>query len=107
MLFVLALTNIEKININMKIEPFRIRVTPEQSKIIQETLFENGYSWRGSPAQIKHLDKDRLIFDSSRGLRHSWGDKCLYAPLITFKQFLSMYKKKDFNKIEYYKDLPI
>ena len=31
----------------MKIESFKITVTPEESIIVQETLFKNGYKWNG------------------------------------------------------------
>ena len=40
----------------MKIKKFKINVDPEQSKIVQEILFSNGYTWQSGDVTIKLLD---------------------------------------------------
>lgn len=43
----------------------KIRVTPEQSKLVQELAFENGWAWAGIlvESKIKHLNESDLYFD--------------------------------------------
>lgn len=45
----------------MKIDPFIIHVTPEQSKTIQNIMFKNGYRWAGGE------NKDPLYLDNKTG----------------------------------------
>ena len=45
----------------MKIDPFIIHVTPEQSKTIQNIIFKNGYRWAGGE------NKDPLYLDNQTG----------------------------------------
>ena len=53
----------------MKIEPFKMKVTPEQSKRVQEILFKNGYSWFMSGAtNVKNLYSPYLYFTKSIAL---------------------------------------
>jgi len=47
----------------MNIENFKMKVTPEQSKVVQEVLFKNGYKWRNGVENLSYIDKDFLIFD--------------------------------------------
>ena len=49
----------------MKINPFKIRnLIPQQSKIIQETLFANGYAWQNGQTSLDWLESKHLIFGS-------------------------------------------
>lgn len=47
----------------INIEPFTIVVTPEQSKIVQEILFANGYCWGSGEKIIKNYFDEYLIFE--------------------------------------------
>ena len=47
----------------MKIKSFKMKVTPEQSKIVQEILFSNGYTWQSGDTSIKLLEDNRISFN--------------------------------------------
>jgi hypothetical protein len=96
-----------KVNKNGKtILPFRMNVTPEQSKIIQEFLFANGYTWIGdynnnfvqytnSPFLYfsKHagsMEKCTLVRSEKDTSRPNYYD--IYpAPEYTFDEFVQNY----------------
>jgi hypothetical protein len=42
----------------------KIRVTPEQSKKVQELAFSLGYDWWNGNKEAKHTDKTALFFGS-------------------------------------------
>lgn len=52
----------------------KMRVTPEQSKKVQEICFENGIAWLKS-TEIKHLDKPFIYINLSKYLGYSDDDK--------------------------------
>lgn len=81
----------------MKIEPFKMEVTPEQSRQVQEIVFRNGGRWpKGGPA-IKHTDRPYLCYDSDNDLQfvarenRSHFDNGRPEPLITFADFMARY----------------
>jgi len=39
----------------MEIKPFKMRVTPEQSRIVQQTLFNNNHTWFSGDTTIKNF----------------------------------------------------
>jgi len=45
------------------IKPFTMHVTPEQSKIVQEILFANGYCWGSGSSNIQYTHEENLIFE--------------------------------------------
>ena len=47
----------------MKIKSFKMKVTPEQSKIVQEILFSNGYTWQSGDTNKKLFECDRILFN--------------------------------------------
>ena len=48
-------------------EDFKIKVTPEQSEVIQKLLFILGYEWPDSKIKISHLDKSFLyVYDTEK-----------------------------------------
>jgi hypothetical protein len=56
----------------------KMRVTPEQSKKVQEICFANGIFWNATRAQVSHLEQKYLyIFD----------------PYITFGETLNFFKE--------------
>lgn len=40
-----------------------MKVTPDQSKIVQEILFSNGYTWQSGDISIKLLEDNRILFN--------------------------------------------
>lgn len=52
----------------------KMRVTPEQSEIVQKLCFENGIEWLKS-TEIKHLDKRCIYINLSKYLGYSDDDK--------------------------------
>jgi len=77
----------------MEIEPFKIKVTPEQSRIVQEVLFANGIRWCGSACSVTHTDKRYLLMiDNLIG----WCELDSYysedgISELTFEQFQELY----------------
>ena len=52
----------------MNIEDFKIKVTPEQSKVIQEVLFKNGCRWADGSNKIACVKAPYLKLDSTSAL---------------------------------------
>ena len=79
-----------------RILPFRMDVTSEQSKIVQEILFENGYTWAGGTQEITRLDRRCIIFEifdnNAKPQLRVTGESDEDEPLITFEQFINKYK---------------
>lgn len=82
----------------MKIEPFTMHVTPEQSKIVQEILFDNGYSWVNG--EIRPVDHDGLYlsfgpYDKGVNTYIRWCySEDTEQSIITFNKFMKKYSKK-------------
>lgn len=79
-------------------EPFKIRVTPNQSKRVQEVLFAEGESWRGKSTVVENLQHPFLYF-SANGLTFGEAiNEVLHnsynATEITYRQFLRIYSPK-------------
>ena len=51
-------------------EGFKVRVTPETSRLVQETVFKCGGSWCGGDAEVKLLGKPQLYLEQSLA---GWG----------------------------------
>lgn len=86
----------------MEIKPFKIRdLTPEKSKIVQETLFKNGYKWANSSVSIQFLDSKHLILRNNQLYQGNNNDVFDYdeyrnIPELTFEEFERMYIKEEF-----------
>lgn len=78
----------------MRIEPFSMKVTPEQSRIVQEFLFANGYTWASGRKNVSYLNYDLICFtrtyksDIKTTLGYNTTDG---APSITFEEFKNLY----------------
>ena len=82
----------------MNIEDFKIKVSEEQSRIVQEVLFKNGYKWCDDTTEVCCLDKPYLILDlkGDGGLR--WADNNFVEedfPELTFEEFKEKYMKEE------------
>ena len=75
----------------MEIKPFKIRnLDPDESRIIQETLFKNGYRWSGRGTEIQKYNEMHLYTDGKMycGFISS-------IPELTFEEFERMYIKEE------------
>ena len=84
----------------MKISQFKMFVTPEQSKIVQEFLFAQGYSWKDGTTKVKNLNKKLLLFTDTyeAGLGLTYTNTFTFVtythiPELTFEEFENKYIK--------------
>lgn len=88
----------------MKIEPFKMRVTPEQSRRVQEIIFENGGGWRQGQTTVIKTNCPCLAFDlhgDGDGIS-TWSDPFAGSPPfldaevpeITYDEFINKYGKQ-------------
>jgi hypothetical protein len=79
----------------MIIEPFKMKVNPEQSKMVQEILFANGYKWKNGVQSILRTELPYLYFNEDRKLAHSENDLDYFVHShlkeISFNEFVSRY----------------
>jgi hypothetical protein len=78
-------------------------LTPEKSKIVQETLFKNGYSWGNSSNIIQALNAKHLILKNEQLYQGNNNDVFLYdaykdIPELTFEEFERLYVNKEPSK---------
>jgi hypothetical protein len=77
-------------------EPFKIRVTPGESKGIQLVLFKNGIFWANGDRKVSHLNDPFLqieMGDLYKSNNEVTFKECA-SPEITVKQFLKTYLVK-------------
>lgn len=82
--------------ISMMIENFKIKVTPEQSRIVQETLFKFGCYGINSSKEVGHTDSIYLYLENNI-LTH--GNNIInfnkeVAPEISFEEFKQKYMQE-------------
>jgi len=81
----------------MEIKPFKMRVTPEQSRIVQQTLFNNNHTWFSGDTTIKNLSSPHLYFyeDILRQTENFEEDFFVTheLPELTFQEFFDKYVK--------------
>lgn len=87
----------------MEIKPFKIQVTPEESEIVQEALFANGYKWFGDgEVRVQSYEILYLYFyehelETTLSLFHG-NDIDVFKkdplPELTFQQFKELYIDK-------------
>lgn len=84
---------------------FKVRVNKEESKKLQEVLFENGFFWNGYHKDIKHLDCN-YIYSSGKRLflldDEYYFNKCQYKEL-SVELILGFFPKKEDSHNEHYK----
>ena len=94
----------------MEIKDFKMVVTPGQSKIVQEFLFKNGYSWGTGSTNVTEYPFINVVLDFSFGKLSYWGiddlDKS-YSPELTFEQFQKLYMQDNVNHPNHYTNYPI
>lgn len=93
----------------MEIQNFKMRVTPEQSRIVQQTLFNNGYKWQDGSTKVVLEQKTVLVLENCIKWtdEESFGGKDL--PELTFQEFFDRYVKwcvkvtnKNYNTLEHW-----
>lgn len=80
----------------MKIEPFKMEVTPEQSRQVQEILFRNWGEWNSGDAYVQHEEEPFLFFSGKylqfiTKLSRSYFEDGRPEPQITFADFMARY----------------
>lgn len=82
-----------------KIEPFRMVVNPKQSAIVQQILFDNGYSWASEHKEILYtyakylfLEESITFEDNEEKLKF---DERMMLPKLSFKKFMQLYGAKE------------
>ena len=78
----------------MEISNFKMVVTPEQSRIVQEFLFESGYGWVFGGCVTKNTDKPVLCFDEELMWSESINTFGEYNE-TTFEQFKEKYMEEE------------
>ena len=77
-------------------EPFKIRVTPTQSKRVQKLLFAEGEFWRSGKMEVDYTNYPFLVLKNS-GLEYRLEEKkflSLEQREITYRQFVRIYSLK-------------
>lgn len=59
----------------MKIDPFKMKVTPAQSEIIQKILFKNGYKWADDRNIVQYTSQHNLFLDVDDYMRYASNDR--------------------------------
>ena len=99
----------------MKIEPLKMRVTPEQSAKVQEILMANKYEWPtnepeydNTPGRIRHKDKPYLrlvksIYSEYQCIQYCDEEKYFNIdsePELTYSEFIKLYDKWHDHKLK-------
>lgn len=81
-------------------ENFKIKVTPEQSKTVQEILFRHGVSWAIRGKNVSHTDVKYLYCDENILLGRSFKYSFLKSPNpeLTFEHFMRKYGKQHITR---------
>ena len=77
----------------MEIQNFKMRVTPEQSRIVQQTLFNNGYKWKDSSTKVVLEQKTVLCLEYCIKWTDEERFEGNYLPELTFQEFFDRYVK--------------
>lgn len=79
----------------MKVEPFKMEVTPDQSRQVQEIIFRNGGSWRSGLDTVQYEDSPFLYFEDGTLQKDGKHSRDFFEgyrlPQITFADFMSRY----------------
>lgn len=80
----------------MEIFNFKMVVTPEQSRIVREFLFKNGYYWTYGNHACANINKKILCFNGTiMTWANSFGEISGDYEELTFKQFKEKYMKEE------------
>lgn len=81
-------------------ENFKIKVTPEQSKIVQKILFQHGVSWEVSGKNVSHTDVRYLYCNDDTLVGGSFPYYFVTSPdpELTFEQFIKKYSKQRISR---------
>lgn len=81
----------------MEIQNFKMRVTPEQSRIVQQMLFNNGCQWESGSKKVINTDKPFLYLEDESIQFDQTYSGAFYnnynLPELTFQEFFDRYVK--------------
>ena len=97
----------------MEIKPFKMRVTPEQSRIVQQTLFNNNHTWFSGDTTIENLSSPHLYFYEDILRQTEDFQESFFIehelPELTFQEFFDRYVKwcvkvtdENYNTLEHW-----
>jgi len=79
----------------MKIEPFKMKVTPEQSKKVQKILFAHGCYWYGHLKEVQLETEPYLYLDSDKeicfGTTEEYFKRQKDIKELTYEEFIELY----------------
>ena len=82
----------------MEISDFKMVVTPEQSRIVQEFLFQHVYDWAYGNRACANINKKILCFNGTIMMwANSFGEISGDYKELTFEQFKEIYMKETLN----------
>lgn len=83
----------------MKVLPFKMKVCPEESEIVQKRLFELGYEWGQDGQEVTRTQFNNIMLESDGKIRNNSGKDEWFDfndnPLITFQEFLDLYGERE------------
>jgi hypothetical protein len=98
----------------MEIKPFKIKVTPEESRIVQETILSMGIKWRSGSVEVQEYPESLLIIDelNTNVISLCTSTDLVYLeidiPELTFQQFKELYIDTcNINWSEEFKNIPL
>lgn len=77
----------------MEIQNFKMKVTPEQSRIVQQTLFNNRYKWQDGSTKVVLEQKTVLVLENCIKWTNEESFEGKDLPELTFQEFFDRYVK--------------
>jgi hypothetical protein len=74
---------------------FRIKVTPEESELVQKLIFLCGYSWCDGDSDVMLTEETLLDFEDNS---LSYDDEICNDTFITFEEFLNIVEEELISK---------
>lgn len=87
----------------MKIQEFKMKVTPEQSEQVQKILFDNGCSWASGDTSIINTESPFIFFWGYEWQNLSKSDNIdtfnsSESKELSFKKFMNLYEASNESK---------
>lgn len=78
-------------------EPFKMIVTPRQSKVVQQTLLAEGERWNDGSSVVKNTKSPFLIFNGESFRATNVASESIHSEhtLISYRQFKRIYQIKN------------
>ena len=86
----------------IEVKPFKMKVTPGQSAMVQDFLFRNGYQWASMERLITNTDWPFLFFEDDELTCGKSNEHYEIDPLpkLSFKTFDNKYMQRETDEID-------